>query len=167
MEEQVEWFALRVKPRAERPVADALAAKGYEQFLPLHKERRRWSDRVKTIETPLFAGYVFCRFDVQKRLGVLTTPGVLHVVSTGTIPQPIPYEEIAALRVVVGSGLPIESWPFLHVGQRVQIVSGPLAGASGILQSVKSRDRLVVTLSLLQRSVAVEVPEQCAWPESA
>lgn len=167
MEQSLEWFALRVRPRAERMVADALAGKGYEEFLPLHKERRRWSDRVKTVETPLFAGYVFCRFDVQKRLGILTTPGVIQVVSTGNTPQPIADQEIDSLRVVIGSGLHLESWPYLHVGQHVSIVAGPLAGATGILQSVKSQDRLVVSVSLLQRSVAVEIPEHCAWPVSA
>jgi transcription antitermination factor NusG len=161
------WFALRVKPRTERVVADALAGKGYEQFLPLHKERKRWSDRVKVVETPLFAGYVFCRFDVQHRLPILTTPGVMHVVGIGKTPYPIDEDEVASLRVVVDSGLQVESWPYLHVGQRIQIVSGPLTGSSGILQSVKSRDRLVVSISLLQRSVSVESPEHCAWPATA
>jgi transcription termination/antitermination protein NusG len=167
MDSGLEWFALRVRPRAERMVADALEGKGYEPFLPLHRERRRWSDRVKTVEAPLFAGYVFCRFDVQRRLGVLTTPGVLHVVSTGSVPQPIAPEEIDSLRVVVRSGLQLESWPHLHVGQRICIVSGPLAGATGTLQSVKAQDRLVVSVSLLQRSVSVVIPEECAWPATA
>ena len=158
------WFALRVKPRAERIVADALRGKGYEEFLPLHKERRRWSDRVKTVETPLFAGYVFCRFDVLRRLPIVTTPGVLHVVSTGRDPQPIDDEEIDSIRVLVGSGLDLEAWPYLHIGQRVRIVGGPLAGASGILLAVKAQRRLVVSVTLLQRSIAVEIPESSAWP---
>ena len=167
MNPTLQWFALRVKPRTDRLVADALRGKGYEEFLPLHAERRRWSDRVKTVQAPLFAGYVFCRFDVQLRLSILTTPGVMHVVSTGQVPQPIADDEMTSLRVLVGSGLAVEPWPYQFVGQRVSIVSGPLAGSSGILQSVKNKDRLVVSLSLLQRSVAVEVPESCAWPASA
>ena len=148
-------------------VAEALTGKGYEAFLPLHTERRRWSDRVKTIEVPLFAGYVFCRFDVQRRLPILTTPGVLHVVSTGSTPQPIDDQEMASLQLLVASGLPVEPWPFSFVGQQVCIIGGPLAGTSGILQSVKSKDRLVVSISLLQRSVAVEIPQSAAWPVSA
>ncbi len=121
----MQWFAVRVKPRTEHVVADALAGKGYEAFLPLHTERRRWSDRVKTMQVPLFAGYVFCRFDVQRRLPILTTPGVLHVVSTGQMPQPIDDEEMASLRVLVASGLPVEPWPFHYVGQRIRIIGGP------------------------------------------
>ncbi len=167
MEPTLQWFALRVKPRTERVVADALRGKGYEEFLPLHAERRRWSDRVKTVQAPLFAGYVFCRFDVQLRLSILTTPGVMHVVSTGQVPQPIADEEMTSLRLLVDSGLSVEPWPYQFVGKRVTIVSGPLTGTSGILQSIKNKDRLVVSISLLQRSVAVEVPESSAWPASA
>jgi transcription antitermination factor NusG len=91
----------------------------------------------------------------------------MHVVGIGKTPYPIDEDEVASLRVVVDSGLQVESWPYLHVGQRIQIVSGPLTGSSGILQSVKSRDRLVVSISLLQRSVSVEIPEHCAWPATA
>ncbi len=161
------WFALRVKPRAERVVADVLGGKGYEYFLPMHRERRRWSDRVKTVEMPLFGGYVFCRFDVQFRLPILTSPGVLHVVSIGKVPEPIPDEEIESLQVLTRSGLALEPCSFLQIGEQVRIVSGPLAGASGVVQSVKDRDRLVVSVTLLQRSVAVVVPESCLWPASA
>jgi transcriptional antiterminator NusG len=163
----LEWFALRVKPRTERVVSDALRGKGYDEFLPLHMERRRWSDRIKTVEMPLFAGYVFCRFDVQHRLPILTIPGVLHVVSIGKTPHPIDEGEIESIRVLVTSGLQVEPWPYQHIGKRVQIVAGPLAGASGILQSVKNQNRLVVSVSLLQRSVSVELSESSLWPTSA
>jgi transcription antitermination factor NusG len=160
-----------VKPRTEKAVADALAGKGYEEFLPLHKERRRWSDRVVSVEMPLFPGYIFCRFDAQQRLPILTTPGVMLVVSAGRTPQPVDDGEIASLRVLVASQLQLEAWPYLHVGQRIQIVGGPLAGAEGILLSVRkqnrSENRLVVSVTLLQRSVSVEIPESCAWPASA
>ena len=165
--ESLEWFALRVRPRTERVVAQALASKGYEDFLPLHTERRRWSDRVKVVEVPLFAGYVFCRFDVQARLPILTIPGVIQVVSVAKVPQPIPDEEMASLRAVVASGLEVQAWPYLHIDKPVRVIAGPLAGASGTLVSVKSRDRLVVSVSLLQRSVSVEVPEPSVWPVDA
>ncbi len=167
MEPLLEWFALRVKPRTEQVVAKMLRGKGYEEFLPLHRERRRWSDRVKTVEAPLFGGYVFCRFDVQRRLAILTTPGVLHVVSIGKVPHPIDQEEIDSIRVLTESGLQLEPWNYLNLGDRVRIVGGPLAGATGILQSVKGEDKLVVSVSLLQRSVAVVVPESCVWPATA
>jgi len=165
------WYALRVKPRCEKAVADALGGKGYEEFLPLHRERRRWSDRVVSVELPLFPGYVFCRFDAQRRLSILTTPGVLFVVSAGKLPVPVDDQEVAALRILVASQLQLEPWPYLHVGQRIQIVGGPLAGAEGILLSVRKQqrheNRLVVSVTLLQRSVAVEIPESSAWPASS
>jgi transcription antitermination factor NusG len=164
MDPQLAWFALRVRPRCERVVATALDGKGYEQFLPCHLERRRWSDRVVNLELPLFPAYVFCRFDPQRRLAILTTPGVLEIVSTGKSPQPVDDEEIAALRIAVGSNLELEPWPYLEVGRHVQIVGGPLAGATGILLAVKKHHRLIVSVTLLQRSVAVEIPESCAWP---
>jgi transcription antitermination factor NusG len=161
------WFALRVRPRAEKVVADALHGKGYEEFLPLQRERRRWSDRVATVDLPLFPGYVFCRFDAQQRLPILTTPGVMLVVGIGKAPQPIDDEEIASLQVLDASRLHLEPWPYLHIGRRVQILAGPLAGAEGILLSVKSQQRLVVAVTLLQRAVSVEIPETCAWPTAS
>lgn len=161
------WFALRVKPRCEKAVADALRGKGYEEFLPLHLERRRWSDRVVAVEFPLFPGYVFCRFDVQYRLPILTTPGVLLVVSTGKTPEPVPDEEIRSLQILAASGLHLQPWPYLQVGQRVQIVAGPLAGAEGILIAQPKAHRLAVSVTLLQRSVVVDVHESWAWPAEA
>ena len=161
------WYALRVRPRCEKLVSDALRRKGFEEFLPQHKERRRWSDRITTVEMPLFAGYLFCRFDAQQRLPILTTPGVLLVVGAGRTPQPIDDDEISSLQILGASDLPLDAWPYLHIGERVQIVSGPLAGAEGILLSVKAQHRLVVSVTLLQRSVAVQIPESCAWPASS
>jgi transcription antitermination factor NusG len=161
-----QWFALRVRPRAEHVVAEALDGKGYQRFLPLCRQRRRWSDRVVDLEVPLFPGYVFSRFDVRKRLPILTIPGVVHIVSIGRNPEPVDDAEIEALQVLVGSRLKIEQWPFLHIGERVRILRGPLTGAEGILVSVKKSNRLVVSVTLLQRSVAVEIPEDSAWPVS-
>jgi len=165
-DERQQWFALRVRPRAEKVVAEALRGKSYEEFLPLHRERRRWSDRVAEVELPLFPGYVFSRFDVRKRLPVLTIPGVMLVVSSGKVPQPIDDSEIEALQILAKSRLRLQPWPFLHIGQRVRIIRGPLAGAEGLLTSVKKQSRLVVSVTLLQRSVAVEIPEDSAWPVS-
>jgi transcription antitermination factor NusG len=153
-----------VRPRCEKAVAESLRGKGYEEFLPLYRERRRWSDRVADVELPLFPGYVFSRFDVQKRLPILTTPGVMLVVSTGKVPQPVDDSEIEALQILVSSSLQLQPWPYLHIGQKVRILRGPLAGVEGILTAVKKQNRLVVSVTLLQRSVAVEVSEDWAWP---
>lgn len=155
------WFALQIKPRHEKMAAWALHNKGYEKFLPLYRSQRRWSDRIKELDVPLFPGYVFCRFDPEDRLPVLTTLGVVAVVGMGKTPSAVAEGEIAALQAVVLSGAQATPWPFLEVGQAVRIELGPLAGLEGILTDFKNRQRLVVSVSLLQRSVAVEIDR--AW----
>lgn len=151
------WYALRVKTRGEQLAAAALTMKGYEVFLPQYRSRRRWSDRVKEVELPLFAGYLFCRLDVNRRLPVLTSPGVLQLVGTGGAFFPVDDQEIAALQSVIRSRVTAEPWPFLKVGQTVRIDRGPLAGLQGLLVSLKKPYRLIVSVTLLQRSIAVEL----------
>jgi len=155
------WYALHVKSHAERSVARALAERGYEHFLPLSACRRRWSDRMKVVELPLFPNYLFSRITASSAGRVIDTPGVIRIVGAANVPLPIEDEEIAALKQIVASNLSAEPWPFLHVGQPVTITAGPLSGLSGVLVRVASRDRLVVSVSLLQRSVAVAIDE--AW----
>jgi transcription antitermination factor NusG len=155
------WFALQVKPRHEKVAAQALERKGFEQFLPVYRARRRWSDRVKEVHLPLFPGYAFCRFDPLNRLPVLTIPNVVHVVGFGKTPAPVADVEIASLQAIVKSGLPALPWPFLKIGQFVRIDSGPLIGVTGLLLEIKNGHRLVVSVTLLQRSVAVEIDH--AW----
>jgi len=134
-----------------------LAASGLEEFLPLYRSRRRWSDRVKEIDLPLFAGYVFCRFCPQERLRVLLIPGVTGIVGFGGRPAPVEEEEIAAIRRMTASGNRLEPWPYLKAGQRVRIERGPLRGLEGVLERGKDYWRVVVSVELLQRSVAVEI----------
>ncbi len=158
------WFALQVRGRYENYVATFLHGKGYEWFLPLYKSRRRWSDRIKELELPLFPGYVFCRFNLQKRLPVLLTPGVIRIVGIGRAPLPIDEEEITAIQTVVNSGLPTQPWQFLQIGQRVRIEYGALCGLEGILLELKGHHRIVVSVTLLQRSVAVEIDTDWVSP---
>jgi len=155
------WYALRVRSRHEDAVARHLEARGLESFLPLYRSQRRWSDRVKEIDLPLFPGYVFCHFNAMNRLPILTTPGVVHVVGAGKIPVPIDETEIAAIQVAAKSGLPSEPWPSLCIGHRVRIEHGPLLGIQGILSGFRGHRRLVLSVTLLQRSIAVQVDE--AW----
>ena len=138
--------------------------KGFEEFLPLYESRRRWSDRVKSVELPLFPGYVFCRLDPQYRLPLLTIPGVLHFVGVGKIPAPIDDTEVASIQAAVQSGLLTEPWPFLEVGQRVRLKEGPLAGLEGILVGTSKQQRIIVSVTLLKRSVAVAIDRQWATP---
>jgi transcription antitermination factor NusG len=153
------WYALRVRSRHEDVVALHLHGRGYESFLPLYKSRRRWSDRFKEIELPLFPGYVFCRFDPLNRLPILTVPGIVHVVGVGRTPISIDQTEIAAIQAAVKSGLPRQPWPYLEIGHKVRIERGPLCGVEGILLGFRGRQRLVLSVTLLQRSVAVQVDE--------
>jgi transcription antitermination factor NusG len=151
------WFALTVKSNHERAAAGALEYKGLQSFLPLCRARRRWSDRFRELDVPLFAGYVFCRFQREERSRVLACPGVTSVVGFGRAPEAVPEEEIEAVRRMVASSLPVTPWPFLRVGERVRIEAGPLSGLEGILTQLKDSWRVVVSVELLQRSVAAEV----------
>ena len=151
------WFALQVRAYREMAVADHLLGKGYEWFLPQYKCKKRWSDRVKIVDAPLFPGYLFCRFNPQNRLPILTTPGVFQIVGCQGSPIAVDEAEIAAIQTLVASGLQNQPWPFLAVGDRVRIESGPLRDLEGILVKFKGEHRLVLSVTLLQRSVAVEI----------
>ena len=158
------WYALRVRSRTEFSTSGILLEKGFDRFLPFYRSRRRWSDRVKEMDMPLFPGYVFCRLDASAPLGVLTTPGVIDIVSAGRCPIPVDPREIAALRDICGSGLPVQPWPYLEVGRRVRIERGPLAGSEGVVVEMKGQYRLVASISLLQRSVAAEIDRDWIQP---
>jgi transcription antitermination factor NusG len=160
------WFALQVRTRHEAAIAGFLEAKGYQQFVPLYKFKKRWSDRIKTMEAPLFPGYLFCRFDPQYRLPILKTPGVIQIVGYDRIPTPIDETEIDAVQTLVASGLQTQPWPFLAVGERVRIESGSLRGLDGIVVKMKENHRLVVSITLLRRSVAVEIDSALVEPFS-
>jgi transcription antitermination factor NusG len=166
-EAKVQWFALRVRSRHEKSTAVALEHKGIEQLLPLYRARRLWSDRACDIDLPLFPGYVFCRFDSKLRVPIVTTPGVIDIVRIGKDPQPVDPAEIAALRLAVSSGQLLRPWPFLRVGQRVVIGEGPLRTVQGMLVQEKGEAQLVLSITLLQRSVAVTVDRSWVRPSSS
>jgi transcription antitermination factor NusG len=150
------WYALSVKMRQEKTVEMLLSSKGYEVFLPLQSSIRRWSDRNVCKEEALFPGYMFCRFDVHRRGPILITPGVFRVAGNGNCAIPVADREIESVRAVVASAR-YERWPFFQSGQRVSIVGGPLKGVEGSLLTSKGTCRLVVSVALLQCSVAAEV----------
>lgn len=152
-----QWYALVVKPNHEKAVFEHLSVSAYEAVLPLYRSRRRWSDRVKEVTLPLFPGYVFCRFSYRSRVRVLRIPSVRSVVAAGSEPAPIPDWEIEAIQAVIRSGLPVKPWPFLKVGQRVVVTAGPLRGVEGILVEFRKTWQVIVSVELLQRSVATEV----------
>jgi transcription antitermination factor NusG len=159
------WYAIQIQSRLGGVASATLRGKGYEEFFPLYRSRRRWSDRIKQLELPLFPGYLFCRFDVSDRLmPILTTPGVIRIVGVGKTPVPVDSEEIEAIRTILRSELAAQPWPFLRVGSKVYIEDGPLAGLEGIITNTDKVYRLIVSVNLLQRSVAVEIDREWARP---
>ncbi len=158
------WFALTVRPRHEKAVAEGLKLRELESYLPLYGAVRRWSDRTKVVQASLFPGYVFCRFAYRRRMDVLNVPGVVSIVGFGVSPQPIPEAEIDAIRAVLASGLSAGPWPFLKKGSRIRILAGSMKDIEGILVREKDALRLVVSVEMLQRSVAVEVDRQMIEP---
>ena len=155
------WFAVQAKTTHEKRVGSLVIDRGYESFLPLYQARHRWSDRVKQMEMPLFPGYVFCRFACDERRAILEIPSVLGIAGIGRVPLPVDDSEIEALRFAVSSGLGLTPRSFLEKGRRVRINGGSLEGLEGMIEDVRHRERLVLSVTLLQRSVAVEIDS--AW----
>lgn len=152
------WYAVHVKSHCEARVHQDLGARGMETFLPLHRSKRSWSDRKKVIEIPVFPGYLFVYIDLEDRLHVLNTHGVAHIVGAGSIPLPIDDVEMDAVRTLVASNILLLPWPYLRVGQIVRIDRGPLAGLEGMIaRAPDGSERVVVSVSLLQRSIAAEI----------
>jgi transcription antitermination factor NusG len=159
--QQWPWFALLVRSTREKSATLFLENAGYQCYLPLGKLTRRWSDRLKEVEVPLFPGYLFCRMNPDDRLRVLIAPGVIQIVGVGRTPLPVDEKEIVAIQRAATTGIPMIPWPYMKVGNVTRIEEGPLKGLTGIVVKIKSGMKLVLSVSLLQRSVAVEIDR--AW----
>ncbi len=155
---------MTVKPQHEKKAALALEQRSVPCFLPLYRAKRRWSDRVKEVELPLFPGYVFAQFRFDRRLPVLKVPGVASIVTFGEQSAPVPDTEIDAVRKMIEAGRLIQPWPFLTAGKRVRVEGGSLDGVEGILLEIKNSLRVVVSIPMLQRSVAVELDRDMVTP---
>jgi transcription antitermination factor NusG len=151
------WYAAYTCANHEKQVAAQLDARAVEHFLPLYNSTRRWKDRRVTLDLPLFPGYVFIRLALQDRLRVLEIPSVVRLVGFSGRPAALPDEEMEILRFGLSQSLRAEPHPFMTVGRRVRITGGPFAGLEGVLKRKKSSLRVVVTLELIDRSVAVDV----------
>ena len=160
------WHALYTRHQHEKSVADILHTKGFEVFLPVCRTRNRWADRYKLVEIPLFAGYVFARLDRARPHAVLSTPGVLQIVGSGRQPEPVLESEIAAIRRAVDANCQLRECDFFVKGHRATVMSGALAGLEGTIVSLKQESRLVLSISLLQRSVALEIDGSVVRVES-
>jgi transcription antitermination factor NusG len=161
-----EWYALTVKPRHDKAVASTLEIKGYQTLVPTYKKRHKYAARFKESELPLFPGYVFCRLDPLARLPVLMTPGVIQILGAGRIPIPVDGTEIASLQSAIRANVELQPWPHFQVGQKVRITDGSLKGVEGIIMSCKQRLRLVLSITLLQRSILLEIDRDCVSMES-
>jgi len=153
------WYALYTAPRHEKSVAGQIERRGIDCFLPLYRSVRRWKDRRKELEMVLFPGYVFVRVAAKKRLHVLQVPGAVRLVTVNGQPVPLPDAEIESLRHRLSGSRNVEPHPYLRVGRRVRVRSGPLQGLEGIIQRRPDRCRVIFTIDLIMRSVAVEVDE--------
>jgi transcription antitermination factor NusG len=154
------WFAVQTWPRYEKRVAAELEIKAVRVFLPVLSEKHKWSDRVRTVESPLFPGYLFVQIEetLNARVPVLRTNGVVHFVGGRGAGTPIPQTQIESVRILLGRKTPLQTHPFLSVGQRVRICSGSLQGVEGILTGrLNDEQRLVVSVQIIQRSVAIHL----------
>jgi transcription antitermination factor NusG len=151
------WYALYTRHQHEKTVANLLLGKGFQVFLPLYSTVHRWKDRNKQLFLPLYPGYVFLRDRLDRTLQILMTPGVHSILGTAGGPEPIPEFEINAVKRVIESSLAVEPHPFLRGGDRVRVTNGPLEGIEGILLRKKNCFRLVLTVEMLMKSVAVEI----------
>lgn len=156
-------YAIQVRYRYERVVERMLQLRGLSPFVPVYKKRQKWSDRIVEIEIPLFPGYVFCPLNLANRLPVLSAPGVISIVGAGKQPLPIDPSELEAVRAMVLRGTDVQPCR-VSLGQRVRIASGPLKGIEGTLVQMRGKDRLVVSISLLNRSISATIDGAEAIP---
>lgn len=157
------WYAARVRMRSEARVAKLLEQKATETFLPSWREQRVYSDRIRETAVAAFPGYLFCRIDLDGRLQVLNTPGVQGLVGAPA-PEIIEDRLIQDLRRAFATPAIAAPIPYLAQGDQVRVFRGPMAGSEGILLRLKGSHRLVISLHLLQRSVAVEVDAASVVP---
>lgn len=151
------WYALYTNARHEKVVAKQLTDRRIETFLPLYRSWHRWKDRRKQVELALFPSYVFVRIEEQQKLPVLKVPGAVQVVSFNGKMAALPEREIEALRNALENEIYAEPCPYLKVGRKVRVVRGPMEGAEGVLSRKKDKCRVVISVDVLMRSVAVEV----------
>lgn len=153
------WYAVRTYSRHERTVAKHLAVRGFETLLPLYSEDRRWSDRQKRVELPLFPGYLFVRIDEcdSQPVRVLRIPGVVNFVGNRPEFAQLSENDVTNIRSLITAKIAFQPHPYLSVGQRIRIRNGALAGVEGILMRVENDDRLVLSVEVIQRSLSVKI----------
>jgi transcription antitermination factor NusG len=165
--ESKDWWVLYTRHQHEKTVAEMLAAKNFEVFLPLYESVRRWKDRKKLITLPLFPCYVFVRGGLDRRLQVVTTPGIHTILFHGESVAMIPEVQVQAIRRAVEGPFRIEPHPFLKCGERVRVTRGALEGVEGILLRKKNMYRLVLSVDMMAQSASVEIDATDVEPATA
>jgi len=156
--DQLGWIAVYVAPHCERTVSRSLAEKGYSEFCPVFLQRKKWSDRTKILERPLFPRYVFCRMESMGCGLIVTTPGVVKILGHNGVPSFIPDDQISALKRIHHLRFPVAPLPLLDVGKQIVVKSGPLEGVRGHILRISNNTTLVISIEILQRAVAVTLP---------
>jgi len=162
-----DWFVLRVKPRHEKHVATAIGHNDCEHLLPQYRSRRHWKQRSVDLDLPLFPGYVFCKFGRSSWSPIMSLPGVIDVVRSGRKPVAVCDDEIRSLTILQRNIIALEPWPYVRVGEKVQIIYGPLSGVVGSFIEARGKRNLVLSVDLVGRSVLVHLDVDSADPTIA
>jgi transcription antitermination factor NusG len=158
------WFAFRVRPRHEKTVALQLGEKEEHYFLPLIREKRKWANRLSNVDLPLFPGYIFCRASRSALLPILRTTGIIDVLRAGSHPLHVDEQEIHAVKKAVSANVDIEACPYIDSGQKVYVSDGPLTGLVGVVVNFRNARRLVLSMTLLHRSILAELDASSVIP---
>jgi transcription antitermination factor NusG len=161
---ELPWFALRVRSRCEKLAAKQLGERGFEVCAACAPQHRVWADRLRTVEMPMFAGYIFARFDKERAQEVLRVPGIISIVGFGTSYAPVDGKEMEAIQIVLAAGVAVFGNPQLVPGTRIRVLHGSLKGLEGTLMEIKNDLHLVLSVSLLRRLVSVEIRDMLVEP---
>jgi transcription antitermination factor NusG len=156
------WYVLKIRTGGELAAVAALKQRGYAPYCPTQKQRRHYSDRMKVVDAAVFPGYVFCQFDGQKKLPVISCPGVEYIVGFADGPIPLPEEELMNIRRMIDAGA--SAVQCMERGQRVRVTRGALGGVEGILVRDTTGDRLVVYIELLNQGASLYINQDEICP---
>ena len=152
-----QWIVVRSKPRSEKVAYSELVKKDIEAYLPLLKERRKWSDRKKWVEFPLFSSYLFARIDIKDSIFVLQTQGVNTIVSFGKQIAIVQNSVIKAIRLAMEGGYQLEPVEYFVEGNQVEVIAGPMKGVKGIVAKLKGQNRLILKIDAIQQALSIQI----------
>ncbi len=152
-----QWIVVRSKPRSEKVVHNELVKKNIESYLPLLKERRKWSDRKKWVEFPLFSSYLFARIDIKDSIFVLQTQGVNTIVKFGKQIAIVQNSVIEAIRLAMEGGYQLEPVEYFVEGNQVEVIAGPMKGVKGIVAKLKGQNRLIIKIDAIQQALSIQI----------